>query len=197
MTGTEKILRHIAEQAEAESGKILEAARTEAGSITAAAEKEAAEIARQGEAKAEAFRKDAESRLEASLAMQKRRAALAVRGELVKEALANAYDRLKNLPAEEYFAFLLKQLESQVRPAAGTLELNARDLSRLPAEFEAKAAEIAGAAGGSLTLSKDPARIDGGFLLNYGGVVENGSFEAIFEARADELKDAVCAVLFD
>ena len=101
MTGTEKILRHIAEQAEAESGKILEAARTEAGSITAAAEKEAAEIARQGEAKAEAFRKDAESRLEASLAMQKRRAALAVRGELVKEALANAYDRLKNLPAEE------------------------------------------------------------------------------------------------
>ena len=197
MTGTEKILRHIAEQAEAESGKILEAARQEAGTITALAEKDAARFAEASEAKAEAFRKDAESRLEASLAMQKRQAALRVRGELVNEALANAYESLKNLPAEDYFAFLLRQLEKQVRAAEGCLELNAKDLKRLPADFEAKAAEIAAAAGGSLTLSKEPARIDGGFLLNYGGVVENGSFEAIFEARADELKDAVCAVLFD
>ena len=147
MTGTEKILRHIAEQAEEESGKILEAARQEAGTITALAEKDAAQFAEASKAKAEAFRKDAESRLEASLAMQKRRAALKVRGELVNEALANAYESLKNLPAEEYFAFLLRQLEKQVRAADGRLELNAKDLKRLPADFEAKAAGIAAAAG--------------------------------------------------
>ncbi len=197
MTGTEKILRHIAEQAAAESGKILEAARQEAGSITAAAEKKAADILAAGDKKAQALAADAESRLEASLAMQKRQAALAVKGELVRDVLKQAYEDLKALPAEEYFAFLLRQLENQVRAADGILQLNARDLARKPADFEQKAGEIAAAKGGRLTLSKEAAKIDGGFLIQYGGVVENGSFEAIFEARSDELKDAVCAVLFD
>ena len=197
MTGTEKILRHIAEQAEAESGKLLEAARQEAEAITAAAEKEAAQITKAGEEKAEAFRKDAETRLEASLTMQKRRAALKVRGELVGEVLKDAYESLKALPEEEYFALLLRQLENQVQPAEGSLQLNAKDLRRLPADFAGKAAQIAKARGGSLTLSKEAAKIDGGFLLNYGGIVENGSFEAIFAARSDEFKDAVCAVLFN
>ena len=197
MTGTEKILRHIAGQAEAESGKILEAARSEAAALTGAAEKEAAEITKAAEAKAEAFRKEADSRLEASLAMQKRRAALSVKGELVSGVLKQAYEDLKALPAEEYFAFLLKQLESQVRAADGIMQLNKKDLARLPADFKNQAAAMAAAKGGSLKLSDEPAKIDGGFLLNYGGVLENGSFEAIFEARSDEFKDAVCAVLFD
>ncbi|MBO4871968.1 MAG: V-type ATP synthase subunit E [Lachnospiraceae bacterium] len=197
MTGTEKILRHIAEQAEAESGKILEAARGEAAALTGAAEKEAAQITEAAEAKAEALRKEAETRLEASLAMQKRRAALSVKGEIVNSVLKQAYEDLKALPAEEYFAFLLKQLEHQVRAADGVIQVNEKDLARLPADFEEQAAAMAKAKGGSLKLAKEPAKIDGGFLLNYGGVVENGSFEAIFEARADEFKDAVCAVLFD
>ena len=77
------------------------------------------------------------------------------------------------------------------------MQLNAKDLARLPADFRKNVTAIADAKGGSLKLSEEPAKIDGGFLLNYGGVVENGSFEAIFEARADEFKDAVCAVLFD
>ncbi len=197
MTGTEKILRHIAEQAEAESGQILKAAQAEADAITAAAAKEAGDITKAAETKAEAFRKDAQARLEASLAMQKRRAALSVRGELVDQALHDAYESLLNLPEEEYFAFLYHQLESQAQAADGVLQLSAKDLARKPADFAEKAARIAAARGGSLTLSDQAAAIDGGFLLNYGGVVENGSFKAIFEARADEFKDAVCAVLFN
>lgn len=196
MTGTEKILRHIAEQAEAESGKILEAARKEADKLTAAAQREASDIKKAGEAKAEAFRQEAASRQTAALAMQKRRAALAVKGALVNDVLKQAYEDLKALPAEDYFAFLIRQLENQVRASDGVMQLNAKDLKRLPADFKETVASIAAAKGGSLKVSDQAAAIDGGFLLNYGGIVENGSFEAIFESRSDELKDAVCAVLF-
>ena len=48
----------------------------------------------------------------------------------------------------------------------------------------------------SLTLSDQPANIGGGFLLNYGGSLENCSVEAILESEEDALKDRIRAVLF-
>lgn len=196
MTGTEKILKHISEQAQAEAGRILEEAREKAAAIGAAAEKEAAALREAGELKAQTFSREAKERLAASLASQSRRASLAVKGELVQEALNRAYERLLALPEEDYFAFLYQQLEKQVGSGSGILQLNQRDLDRLPWDFMRQTQAIAEKKGGSLTLSPEAADIDGGFLLSYGGILENGSLAAIFEARADELKDAVCAVLF-
>ena len=196
MTGTEKILKQLEAEAQAQAGALLQEARTLEGEILSAAEKEVAQILSEGQKKAELQQGEEAQRLETALAARRRRALLKVKGELVQESLDLAYERLKALPEEEYFAFLFQQLEKQAGPGAGILQLNNRDLNRLPGDFNEKIRVLGEKKGGSLFLSHEPADIDGGFLLSYGGILENGSLAAIFEARADELKDAVCAVLF-
>ena len=197
MTGTEKILRHIAAQAEDESRQILETAQAEVDRLTRIADTQVRSVREEGEARVRAFLADAKERTEAAAAMQKRRALLAARGELINEALGIAYQKLLGLPDDEYFAFLYRQLGREDLARSGELCLNGKDLARRPADFDAKVAAAAAAQGGSLTVSGRPAAIDVGFLLNYGGITENCSFKAIFESRADELKDTVRRVLFD
>ena len=150
----------------------------------------------EGEAKAEVFLKDAQERVEAATAMQKRRALLAAKGELVNEALKAAYQKLLNLPDEEYFAFLYRQLARQELKGNGELCLNQKDYARRPADFDAKVSAAAAEKGGTLRVSDQPAAIDGGFILSYGGIMENCSFEAVFESEADRMKDRIREVLF-
>ena len=50
---------------------------------------------------------------------------------------------------------------------------------------------------GTLTLSKEPADMTNGFIITYGGVEENCTFDAIFAERANEFKDLVQNILFD
>lgn len=62
--------------------------------------------------------------------------------------------------------------------------------------FEAVIQKAAEAKGGSLTLMEEPKKIDGGFVLVYGGVEENCTFHALFAEKKDELSDKVHAMLF-
>ena len=55
---------------------------------------------------------------------------------------------------------------------------------------------LAGKPGASLTLDEAPRDIDGGFVLIYGDIEENCSFEALFDAQKDRLQDEVRALLF-
>lgn len=50
--------------------------------------------------------------------------------------------------------------------------------------------------GAKLVLSDQTAAIDGGFLLVYGGIEENCSFEALFESDKERLQDAAQELLF-
>ena len=196
MTGTEKILRHIAGQAEEEAKAILDEARAQAGEITARSGRDAAAALAEGKARSEAILKDAAEKAESAAAMQKRRTVLAQKGELVGEVLRAAYEKLLALPDRDYFDFLYLQLDKQDLTRSGVLYLNAKDLARRPADFDARVQAAAAKKGGQLTVAAEARDMDGGFLLDYGGIEENCSFKAIFESEADALKDAVRAVLF-
>ena len=74
--------------------------------------------------------------------------------------------------------------------------LSGEDLARLPAYFPRKLSEIGAAKGGTLVLSEESREIKGGFILAYGGIEENCSFEALFEAEKERLQDIVRAQLF-
>ena len=50
--------------------------------------------------------------------------------------------------------------------------------------------------GGSLTLSKEQRTLDGGFILIYGGIEENCTIRALFDARRETLQDQVHGLLF-
>ena len=66
----------------------------------------------------------------------------------------------------------------------------------MPADFEKKIEAAAQENGGRLTLKKEPKEIPDGFILVYGGVEENCTLKALFDAKKDQLQDRVNEMLF-
>ena len=105
---------------------------------------------------------------------------------------------LNALPDEAYFDRLLPVLGRSVQPGAGILRLNARDLARLPADFDSRLRALLKEAGveGTITVSGVPCAIDGGFLLQYGDVEINAAFSALAEEKREALEDLINRELF-
>ena len=196
MTGLEKMTNQILEEANASANSKKAEAAAEADRIKAAAEAEAdakaAEIAQKSAADLAGY----QERVKSSADLRRRTALLAAKQELIAETIQKAYDTFCAKDDAEYFDTLKKMVEKFAAPQKGEISLNAQDLVRLPAGFEAEVNEIAKKKGGSLVLSKTPATVEKGFLLSYGGIEENCSFKAMFDAKKDECQDLVQKILF-
>lgn len=196
MTGLEKMKSQILEEARAladrklaeadrQAKELLEAARAEA-------EKEAFGILQKGEKEAAEYRE----RTASSIDLQRRVRILAAKQEAIGEILAEAYDSLKQMEPEKYFAMLLRMVEKYALPQEGVIYFSKADRKRMPAGFEEKVKKKAEEKGGRLEISEEEREGDSGFVLAYGGIEENCTWKAIFDARRDELADAVQHVLF-
>lgn len=89
-----------------------------------------------------------------------------------------------------------KLAEKYAQPGDGVMYLSAADLARVPAYFRGTLADIGAKKGGSLTLSDESRDLNGGFVLAYGGIEENCTFEAMFEENKERLQDVVREKLF-
>lgn len=114
---------------------------------------------------------------------------------LIRDAMEQACEDLENAPAEEYFSILLELVERFRQPGCGVLYLNARDLARVPQGFAA-ALHAAAPTKGEITVSPTPRDIPNGFVLVYGLVEIDCTFQALFQEATDQLRDAVGAILF-
>ena len=80
-----------------------------------------------------------------------------------------------------YFGLIFKMVGKFALPQQGKLILNEKDLARVPGDFDVQLkAALAAIPGAVLSLSNSTCPIDGGFVLDYGGIEENCSFEALF-----------------
>ena len=194
--GLARILEQIEKDAAEKAAAIEAAARAEADQVIAEAQAEADEVIRKAEEKAALESENYADQRRSGDEQQRKLALLKVRNDMVNDVLAAAKEGLLAQNDEAYFGMLLRLLAERVAAGEGVLHLNARDLSRLPAGFTEQAAQAASAAGGTVTVSQEPANIDGGFLLTYGEIEENCSLEAIFAARREEFRDRAHAILF-
>ncbi len=196
MTGTEKIIAKIQEDAQSEAEVIRENGRSAARSVLDEAKAACGKIAEEAEANAADYLRLQAERSRLNLAMERRQALLAAKGEAIEEVLTAAKEDLLRRDPAAYFAFLLKLLKKQESIGDGVLLLSAQDLARMPADFEKNVEEIAAAKGGKLVLAKEAAAIEGGFIIHYSGTSENCSLEAIFASEGENLKDIVRRILF-
>ncbi len=196
MSGLEKILNEIHSDAERESREILEKAQAEEKDILARAEKEAAEVKAAAQEKGKQLLASQRERSQSAAALRVRQRMLREKQALVQETLALAERQLLERPAAEYFGNLLSLLKEAVQSGNGILYLSERDLKRLPEGFSGQMAAVAAAKGGSLTLASEPRKINGGFILEYGGIEENCSYAAMFTAERERLEDIISAQLF-
>lgn len=196
MTGLEKMKSQILDEAgkaadvkvaeaKAQAEELIQAARTEAA-------REAESISRKSEAEVANYKERAAS----SMDLQKRSRILEAKQAVIAEVLEKAYEKVSTMEKDEYFSMLLKLVGKYALAQDGEICFSAKDLERLPSGFEEQAGEIAAGKGGSLKVSRETRDIPNGFVLVYGGVEENCTLKAMFEAKRDELADKVNHLIF-
>ena len=194
MAGLDKIISQIKE----ESQKAAERTRAEARS-------KADEILAQARADAERECVDIERRSKQAVAnilergrtaaeLKKRGAVLAEKQRLIGATIGMAKAELKGLETGAYFDMILKLAVKSAQ--TGELLLSKKDLERLPEGFEDRLNAALKDKGAVLRISGDTRDIDGGFVLTYGGIEENCSIDALFDAAHEVLQDKVQEILF-
>ena len=196
MTGLEKITDQIQEEAKASAARRLEAAQKEADMILAEAKTHVQRWKPRQQRRMHAMKVNYEGRVKSSAEQQRRTALLRAKQEIIADVIKEAYVTLKKKDAQSYFLTLEKILKTYALAEDGEICFSAEDLARMPADFEKKIKAAAKEKGGSLVLKKEPKAIADGFVLVYGGVEENCTLKALFDAKKDELQDKVNAILF-
>lgn len=196
MTGLDKIVSQILDDADEESSGIIRKAQDEAAEIIKSGEAESRKLCEEGERQRIEYTGSYRERIKSSADLKKRQAVLLAKQEIITDMLNQAYESLLSKTPEEYFVLIRKMIRKFALAKQGEIYFSKKDLDRILPGFEAEIEEIAASVGGSLKLIKEAKNIDGGFILVYGGVEENCSFKALMSARKDELSDQVHEMLF-
>lgn len=192
MTGLNKIIERISQDSVAKCDGIIFSAQTEAAEIKSAAEKE-------GEADKKAIIEAANKQADSMVDMAKsgadlliRQSLLSTKIDIINEAINAATDKLKNLPDNEYFDAIYALVKKFSQDSDGTLLLSKKDLDRKPKDFDQKIAQI----NKKLNVSDKAATISDGFVLVYGEIEINCTFDALVEDSRDELKEIINEIIF-
>ena len=196
MAGLDNIVSEILAEANAAAESVLQAAQREAEEIAKAAAAQSRQECEALEAKAGQARDTEAARTKSSADLQRRQRLLAAKQEIIAGVIDKAYAEIFRLDDAAYFELVKKMLGQYVLDKEGEICFNERDKKRLPKDFADVVGEAAKAKGGSLVLSDKVRKIDGGFVLIYGGIEENCSFEALFAAERDRLTDRVYQFVF-
>lgn len=196
MTGLDKIINCIDEEANLIAKKIIDEAKLKSEKIIADAEKTA-------DNKAELIIKNAEEKanfiLKRSMSLQdlkERELILNAKREQISYILDETKKFLISLPDKEYFEIVLKLCKKYLEPFKCKIIFSKLDLKRLTPEFKNNLLELARDVGADLKISEKTKDISGGFILSYGDIEENCSFDALFESKFDLLSDKVNELLF-
>lgn len=193
MAGIDKIVRQIEDDTKAVCDEMILKARAKSDDILSAARIEAQKITDDAKRKTADRVADIEKRGESSAELEERKVVLYTKQSIINDMLNIGMENAKNLPDDEYFALILKMIGKNSQPKDGEIFFGEKDLKRLPEDF---VTEINSVSKGKLTLSDKAAAIDAGFILSYGGIEENCSFDAIFMSEADNLSDRAGKLLF-
>ncbi len=195
MTGLDKITQKIAEESRVKVDSILAEANRAAAQILADGRTEADEKAGKIIADANAEANRITSAAKAKAESITRTKYLEVKNAVVNDVIAAAFEAVENMDDEAYFALLHKLCVKNIEKGECELYLNARDLKRLPADFE-DGINSAVYETGAVHVAKQPKPIENGFVLVYGDMEVNCTLRAVFDASMDSLKDLLGPMLF-
>ena len=193
MAGIDKIIAQIEADTEKVCDSILSDAQSKADQILSSAEKQAEEIISDGKEKTAARVVDIKNRGDSAADLEEKRVMLHAKREIISKMLNEGLRTAKTLPDDEYFALISGMVEKYSQPEDGVICFGDKDIKRLPTDYLTKLNEVSK---GKITLSEDPAPIEAGFILKYGGVEQNCSFDAVFAGESENLSDKAGRLLF-
>ncbi len=196
MTGLDKIIEQIGAEAGTAAQETIAAANRQAQQAAKTAAEQAtgqcALIQRQSKSDVT----DMLDRAKSAAALQKRKAVLSAKQQIIGEIIENAHRSLYDLPDDQYFEILLKMIKKYALPQNGVILFSPMDFKRLPKDFQNSVNAELKDENASLLISTQTRAIDGGFVLVYGGIEQNCSFSALFDSARESLQDKVHKMLF-
>lgn len=190
MTGLEKIIKSISDEAETEASKIIEDANSKASELLEKSKSDsdnnASALIKEAEDKAKVILEKAMS----AAMVEKKKLILLEKQNHIKNLIDEAKNSIINLPDDQYFEVIFKMIEKSVSEGEGEIVFSERDKKRLPEDFLERLKKL------SLKVSKETRNFSGGFVLVYGGIEENCSLDVLFESKYDDLCDSVNKLLF-
>ena len=193
MTGLDKIIAEIKSDSESLCSSINNTAQLRCEDILKEAQSQALRIKSDGEIKAKKIYDDIICRAKSSAELEHRSIMLQAKQDIIAQSLENARHYFCNLPAHEYFELILKMIAKHSENSDGVIRFCKSDLERLPSDFEKNLKDYAK---GNLLISKEPAPIDGGFILVYDMLEVNCSFASVFMAESELFSDEISRALF-
>lgn len=198
MTGLEKITDRILAEARAQADEIREKAEEEAGAVLRETEERLSRLREEAKEREALVKKELETRARSSASLKKRQLILAAKQDMIREQIEKAHQTLLAMEPEEYFSLIEQMVRRFALPKEGEICFSQRDLKRLPDQFGKRLEQAAAERGGSLKIGREQfTSLDGGFLLDYDGIEENCSFQALLAAKRDECSDQIQKLLFE
>ena len=196
MAGLDKIIDQITSEAKKEAEGIIAEANEKAKEILAEAQSESAKVTAGIQKKSASDVENYKKRVQSSNDLYRRTETLKSKQAVIAKVIDDAYDKVCNMDKQSYFDMLEKMIGKFALAQEGEICFSQADLDAMPADFEGRIAAAAKKNGGALTLSKEGKNIDKGFVLVYGGIEENCTISALFDARREEMQDTVNALLY-
>lgn len=190
MTGLENIIKNIEEDAKNNAKEIIDAANCEAKKIIDEANFKSDKILKEFQELAEKKVKETIARATSASELEMKKAILLKKQAIINELICDAKKELENQNTEDYFDFLEKLVAAYAQDKEGFIVLSEKDREGMTKSFKAALKEH------KLDVSENC--IKGcGFILIYGSVEVNCTFDAIFDAYNEEFLDLLNTFLFE
>lgn len=191
MSGLDKILEHINLDATNTAKELLEGAKAEALKIKETLEAEAKHTEQTINEQSKTAVETAKKRIESAADQKEKRMILEAKQAEIEKVLSASVEKMEGLDDKSYFATITKMISKYAHEGKeGTIAFGKKDLDRLPSDIVDQLKNT------GLTVADEAANIKSGFVLSYGDIEENCSFEALIDASKEILQDKIGQVLF-
>ncbi len=185
--GVENILEKITLEATAAAESVISDAKKEAVSIVEEAKKKAADSYAKSLDAAEKEAIESINHIRSMAALEARKMKLAAKREIIDETFVAAANRLRNLPDNEYAAFLAAMANASAEK--GTLWFSERDF-RL-------AEQVRPYLKGEFKISRTTVKkLSDGFIIKNGNIQVKCSIEELLSVKRAELEPVAVNILF-
>ena len=195
MTGIEKIVAKIHEDAVEDSRRIVEEADKQADRLlseaAAAARASAAEVIRA----AEEEREEIERRAVSMAGLEVRKMRLELKQKLLQQAFDQAFSQLISLPETDYETFLTALVSSAAENGA-ELVFSAKDREKYGAAVVSGVNTLTKKRGITVSLSEETRDIPGGVIICNGRVEINCAFDTLIRDQREALAAETAKILF-
>ena len=193
MAGLDSIIEQISKDSAQACQTIKAEAEANIKEIRSSAEaeilKENKENAIKATKKAEAIVTMAES----GANLDKKNALLSEKVNIMDEIISDALKEMKSLPEDEYFKALYSLADKYVEDQPGTIILSKKDKDRLPKDF---LKNVNKNRKNPLKIADETRDLDGGFVLAFGQIELNLTFDALVAEAKNDIKDDLYQLIF-